>query len=374
MRVRHFVFVSKLIFIVLAFWNIPLIQIQNISAEEKKINLGLIVPLTGPLAFFGQDFVRAAELAQEDHPEIKERINLLWEDSAYDSKQAVSVFNKLVSVDQADVIISFGGPMLSALAPMAEIKKIPFFATEAAKSDCEQKEYCSLFRNEEDEWGKATWQILRKNGKKNIGIVKNQNQFMNTFVDAIVRNKNDDEKVEIVFDVSPDTVDLKTNVLQLKSKNFDALGVYLLPGNHRGFLSALQHINKSFQLFGVDQLLVNDINQGFENLIDGALVIAPGSIQTYREKFERKHGYSAGVMYTPAFYDFITLLSDTLGEQKNLRGLELIKAMRFTGKRSGVSGSYSLKVSAKGVHSYSFPIFVYKTSKGQVSVEEEIIF
>ena len=68
--------------------------------------------------------------------------------------------------------------MLSALAPIAQSKKVPFFATESEKSDCEGRTYCSLFRNEEDEWGKATWKVLRKYKKKNIGIVKNQNQFM----------------------------------------------------------------------------------------------------------------------------------------------------------------------------------------------------
>lgn len=344
------------------------------QAGSGKINLGVIVPLTGPLAFFGNDFVRTFNIVSEDHPGIKDVLNVLWEDSAYDSKQAVSVFNKLVSIDKADIVLSFGGPMLSALAPIAQSKKIPFFATESEKSDCRGREYCSLFRNEEDEWGRATWKALRKYGKKKIGIVKNQNQFMNTFVNAIARTKGDGESVEVLLDVSPDTVDLRSSVLTLKNKDVDALGVYFLPGSHHGFLNALKSANKRYFFFGVEEFLVKENNVGYEDIIDGALVVAPGYVDSYKDRFESKYGYSAGFFYTPAFYDFLILLADIIGKNPELRGIDLVKAMRFKGERSGVSGKYSVKVSDEGVHSYSFPISVYKVNKGGVEVDQVINF
>lgn len=347
---------------------------KQAAQNPNKIKLGVIVPLSGPLTFFGQDFVRAFELAAAEQPSINDLITFYWEDSAYDSKQAVSAFNKLASVDKVDVIWSFGGPMLSALAPLAESKKIPFFATESEKSDCAGRQFCSLFRNEEDEWGKATWQVLRKQGKSKIGIVKNQNQFMNTFVNAIIRTKNAHEKVEVVLDVPPETVDLRTNVLSLKSIKIDALGVYFLPSSHHGFLSALRTSNTTFPLFGVEEFLERDNNKGFESLIDGTLVIAPGAIDSYRTNFENKYGQSAGFYYTPAFYDFLMLLKDTVANKSSLRGIELVRAMHFSGERSGVSGKYSVKVSKDGVYSYSFPIFVYKLSGGKVSVDQVINF
>ena len=60
-------------------------------SENKKIQLGAIVPLSGPLAFFGNDYVRAYDLLKADFPEIERFIDIHWEDSAYDSKQALSV-------------------------------------------------------------------------------------------------------------------------------------------------------------------------------------------------------------------------------------------------------------------------------------------
>ncbi len=344
------------------------------TTAPKKLVVGLIVPLTGPLAFFGKDYVRAYELAVAARPELKELLDIRWEDSAYDSKQATTAFNKLVLTDKAQVIMSFGGPMLSALAPLAQAKQIPFFATESAKADCQDRSYCSLFRNEENEWGQATWKLLRKQKQKKIGIIKNQNQFMNTFVNALDNTKSSEESVEILLDLPPDTSDLRTQILSLRNKQYDALGIYLLPGSHHGFLSASRSLKVKFPLFGVEEFLVKENNHGYEDIVNGTHVIAPAASNEYRERFEKQFGYSAGFFYTPAFYDFANLLADVIKTAPAARGTELVKAMRFTGSREGVSGKYSVKVSEQGVHSYSFPIAIYRVDAGQTVVEEIIEF
>jgi ABC-type branched-subunit amino acid transport system substrate-binding protein len=118
------------------------------SSESKKpFTVGMVVPLSGPLAFFGQDYMRAYEIAVADRPELANLFSIRWEDSAYNPRQAISAFNKLLLVDSADLIFSFGGPMLNALAPLAEARKVPFYASESEKSDCEGRKFCVLFRN-----------------------------------------------------------------------------------------------------------------------------------------------------------------------------------------------------------------------------------
>jgi hypothetical protein len=85
---------------------------------------------------------------------------------------------------------------------------------------------------------------------------------------------------------------------------------------------------------------VKDNSKGFEELIEGALVIAPYVTESYRDKFESKYGHSAGLFYTPAFYDFLVLLEDTITANKNLRGLDLVNALhtsRVKGRVSQVS-------------------------------------
>gem|GEM_PF-4706934 len=341
------------------------------SSESKKpFTVGMVVPLSGPLAFFGQDYMHAYEIAVADRPELANLFSIRWEDSAYNPRQAISAFNKLLLVDSADLIFSFGGPMLNALAPLAEARKVPFYASESEKSDCEGRKFCVLFRNERREWGEATWYALRKRGLKNIAIVKNQNQFMNSFVNGIIETKRADESVSILIDVPPGTADLRTEVLKLRDTKFDALGVYLLPDSHHGFTNALRSISKRPLIFGVEELMHPENNRGNEDLVEGALVIAPWVSPQYKELFESKHGSSAGFFYTAAVYDLFNLLADTLKANPAARGLDLISSMRFSGTRKGVSGEYFVKVSDAGVTSYSFPIGIYR--QGSPVVQDDV--
>jgi ABC-type branched-subunit amino acid transport system substrate-binding protein len=345
-------------------------NVSNSSGAKKTFTVGMIVPLSGPLAFFGQDYMRAYELAVAKRPELANLLSVRWEDSAYNPRQAISAFNKLLLVDNADLIYSFGGPMLNALAPLAEARKVPFYASESEKGDCEGRKFCVLFRNERREWGEATWYALRKRGFKNLAIVKNQNQFMNSFVNGIIETKRTDESVSILIDAPPGTTDLRTEVLKLRDAKFDALGVYLLPDSHHGFINALRSIPKKPFLFGVEELLHPENNRGNEDLVEGALVIAPWVSPQYQDLFESKHGSSAGFFYTAAFYDFLNLVADTVKANSAARGLNLISLMRFPGTRTGVSGEYFVKVSDTGVTSYSFPIGIYR--QGSPVVQDDV--
>lgn len=332
------------------------------TGETKPFTIGMIMPLSGPLAFFGQDYMRAYELAIAARPELARLLKVRWEDSAYNPQRAISAFNSLNSVDRVDLVFSFGGPMLSALAPLAEARKVPFYATESEKADCEGRKFCVLFRNEQREWGEATWYALRKRGYKKLGIIKNQNQFMNTFVNAIIETKRPDESVTILVDADPAAVDMRTEVLKLREASVDALGVYLLPSTYRGFISASRGLPKRPPLFGVEELFEPENNKGYEDIAEGALVIAPSSTPEYRKLFEAKYGHSAGFFYTPAVFDFFNLLGDTLKANPEARGLDIVSLMRFSGTRTGASGAYFVKVSEKGVTSYSFPIAIYRVS------------
>ncbi len=191
---------------------------------------------------------------------------------------------------------------------------------------------------------------------------------------AIERGKSAGESVELIFDIPPDTSDLRTSILPLKSKKFDALVVYLLPTSHHGLLEAFKILQKPIPMFGLEEFLVQEHNKGFESTIEGTLVIAPYATEAYTIAFENAYGRSAGFYYTPAFYDFMTLLNDTMKGNQGLRGLELVKAMHFQGAREGVSGRYAVKLSTNGVHSYSFPIGIYRVSKGGLQLDDVISF
>ncbi len=84
--------------------------------ETGPIKIGVLVPLTGEAASWGQNLLAGAELAQKeinDAGGINGReIKLITEDDQCKAATGVSAINKLISVDKVSVIV---GPPCSSV-------------------------------------------------------------------------------------------------------------------------------------------------------------------------------------------------------------------------------------------------------------------
>lgn len=86
---------------------------STLQAEEL-LKIGVILPLTGEAASYGEQFKKGIEL----NPNSKS-FKLIYEDSKFDPKDAITAFYKLVDKDQVAALISFGGatcPVINAAA------------------------------------------------------------------------------------------------------------------------------------------------------------------------------------------------------------------------------------------------------------------
>lgn len=119
---RAFSWMSVLVLVILS----GMISCAN---RQKEITIGVILPLTGNAAKYGQATKNGIDLALE---EINHRggingrtIKAIYEDSQADPKMAVSVFQKLTTIDKASFIL---GPLASssvlAVAPIANRKRV----------------------------------------------------------------------------------------------------------------------------------------------------------------------------------------------------------------------------------------------------------
>jgi ABC-type branched-subunit amino acid transport system substrate-binding protein len=61
-------------------------------SDNKQINVGVILPLTGELSSYGIEAKKGLELGIE---KLENKVNLIFEDSKADPKTAVNSFNKL---------------------------------------------------------------------------------------------------------------------------------------------------------------------------------------------------------------------------------------------------------------------------------------
>jgi branched-chain amino acid transport system substrate-binding protein len=76
------------------------------SAAPKELSVGVILPLSGPGAVFGEAARNAITLASEEiNGEGATKIKLLIEDSKTESRLAVSAYHRLTSVEKVDAVV-----------------------------------------------------------------------------------------------------------------------------------------------------------------------------------------------------------------------------------------------------------------------------
>lgn len=98
-----------------------------VFAEPATPKIGVILPLSGPLASLGEKVRQGIVLAGEVEGLPPESI--VFEDGEFSNSKAVSAFTKLSSVDHIDGLVGpFGPGQTAAVSRLAEANKVPLIA------------------------------------------------------------------------------------------------------------------------------------------------------------------------------------------------------------------------------------------------------
>lgn len=89
---------------------------NNKTASTDVVRVGVILPLSGQYAAFGESVKKSMEMSLQDLP--NKNVELVFEDDQFDSKKALSAYNKLQSVDNVDMVVGLASPSLEVLKPL----------------------------------------------------------------------------------------------------------------------------------------------------------------------------------------------------------------------------------------------------------------
>ncbi len=97
---------------------------QSRSKSNNTIIIGAILPLTGPASTFGQYIKEGMDLAVgEINKKSSRKVEIKYEDSKGHPKDAVSAYNKLISIDKAPIVVAALSSVASVLHPLAKKTK-----------------------------------------------------------------------------------------------------------------------------------------------------------------------------------------------------------------------------------------------------------
>ena len=112
------------------------------KGEGENYKIGLIAPLSGFGAIFGESYLKGAELALEEVGSVNNReVKLISEDSKFEGKASVDAANFLINVENIDILDALFHLPAQSVNPIAKDKKIPFIYEAYTRSMIEDNPY-----------------------------------------------------------------------------------------------------------------------------------------------------------------------------------------------------------------------------------------
>ena len=198
------------------------------SALAKEINIGLILPMSGTLAGYGQVAYEGAELANALQPKLKngDSVKLILVDTKGDKVESANAATRLITSDKVVGII---GEMISTntaqIISIADKKQIPVIAPAATNDKLtENRAFANRVCFSDSFQGTVVANYAAKDlGLKTAVIVTDQAQVYSlglskAFTQAFVKNGG---KVLKEIRISSGDKDFKAVVAQVKALNPD---------------------------------------------------------------------------------------------------------------------------------------------------------
>jgi branched-chain amino acid transport system substrate-binding protein len=333
---------------------------QNTTSSVVKV--GVIAPLTGPLAEYGEAFKNGITLAQEKTG--NKNVQFIFEDSAYDPKQTVSALYKLRDTDKVNILFNWGDPTSQALAPLMKDQVLPFIAFTSVAPVTQTSQYTVRPWNRPEDFAQAMWQYLRSKHLKNIGIVKVENLYLNSLMDALVKAKNTDEKVTLIDNyLSFGDKDFRTSISKIKnvSSKYDALGVYLASGQIGQFYRQAQQLGLNIPTFGTDFFENQSDIDTASTSINGAVYANYDVSPEFKTMYQAKFGNVSQIAYAGNAYDVVMMMNnmDLSSKDSIITSFKQIKGF------AGVLGSYTYMESAADRY-LSSPVHIKLINDGKI--------
>jgi branched-chain amino acid transport system substrate-binding protein len=218
---------------------ILLVVLVSCNKAENTIKVGVIVPLTGPLAKYGEDMKIGFEIAINeimDKGGINgKQIELIYEDvTCLEVKQATTALNKLTAFDEIRSILgSFCGHIIRATAEFSNANNI--FAITSGDNFGKIGKYTISTRYLLDKEAKLLADYALSQNWKKLAILYLNNDWGIGYKDGIKKHLEEKGgKLIAAESYFWDNLDVRTQLIKIRDKNPDAL--VIIDGTAKGLI------------------------------------------------------------------------------------------------------------------------------------------
>jgi len=272
------------------------------SAVAESFLVGVSAPLTGDMAAYGRAVRNGFSMSDADFP--KSGVKMVFEDNRYESKEALSAYRKLKDLQNVDLMFSWGESPLQSTAPIIERAGPATIAMSFDPSPGCGKKGIVMAVNHPRDLIEVVLKDLRQRGAKSFGFLVTDDPYFRAVYREFEAALLPGEAVQIVGTIAPGDLDLRALTLRASRGTFDAVGVYLLPGQVRAFYREAARINFNPESFGTDVFENRDEIAAAGNVMRGAIypnLAIPSDfkkryVESYKSEEEISFAYNAYII------------------------------------------------------------------------------
>lgn len=301
------------IVILLAFVGFMTLDQSNTNNQEEVIKIGVIVPLTGKGATWGENVRDSVELAYSElSEEDQKRFKILYEDDELDPAKTVGAYKKLKNVDNVHTFITVGSVSASAVAPLVEESRDIMFAITNDPAVTKDRKYTfkHFFLPETD--SDALLEEVQRRGYEDISIFTTNYQGVIAIRDLFIEKKPSDLNVIDMGTFEPGLTDFRTDIAKVKKDDLDAIGLFMMPGQIGVITKQIREAGIEVPVFSIGTVEDKNELKAGGVAMEGMWFSAPaGPLDWYKENFSEVYGRDAG-LFTGNAYDIANIYFDIL--------------------------------------------------------------
>ena len=309
---------NLLVVFCLSFLLLPNAFAQS-SNTEKKVSIGVILPLSGMMASLGNNIRNAIELAYQRLPQEKrDRINLVFEDDGFVTSRSVSAFQKLVVNDNIEVVFVGGSGAGHGVAPIAQMKGIPLIAIGASDFKVvEGRDYAFLHWIAPEAEAEVLVKEIIRRGYERLSLITSEQEGQLAIYNAIIKEIHKhgiEDRVMLDERYVKGEVDFKSHVIKARSKKIDATIVLLLSGSVSSFAKQMREGGELGDLVGVEMFEdENEVKASQGALIGQWYVNTDTANDKFIADYKAKYGEYPSVA-TANGYDALNLVAEAVSK------------------------------------------------------------
>lgn len=320
---------------------------KNNNKSDDVIKIGVLAPLTGDFAVFGEKIVRGFEMAKEDL-DFESNVEIIYEDACF-PEDAVSATRKLINVDGIDILgASFCLIGLIPSMPILEEKNVIAFNL-AANPD-EALNHGLVFSTNisiKEDAEKIADYMFNNLGLKTVSVINYQNSFgenyQRYFSEAFTGLGGE---VLSVSETEVTETDFRTELAKIKNVNPDAIFAVEISKFMGIFIKQAKELSIGSQIVtyheAEDQVVIDTAGLNAEGLILSSLDPENESqkVSDFEKRYQEQYNELPDPVVTNAYDSFMIqmMVYDRCNGETNCMVKELEKISNY----DGVSGRITI--------------------------------